>query len=437
MEVSDAMAVGGDDGVGECAGLWIDREILKTSGFLEFLRQHEIDLLHLIPPAAQSEQGEQRFVRLKRAADANDEASQLERVKQSLVDAGFPDVAPVPASWVPGFYSLPASVPLSRLTAYKNGLMYGIDISSGYAVTLLHIQQGEHVLDLCCAPGAKLTMMADLLEMNGSVTGVDYSRSRIAACKQLIHKYQLIRQPCDSAETSSAWRCRLFHADGRTFNVGPKTECARVEGIETILDTNAIATRSVQGQKRKRENKSARAREAKQPKVWNFDAALFDKVLVDAECTHDGSIKHLQKMKTLEEWTKYVDEHLNDKELDRILQLQKDLIRNGFKMLKPGGTMIYSTCSLSVKQNEHIVEAFLRDHPTASLIPVVTTDIPCESGRIPGTLRFTPSNNTSGLFIAKISKSKKNDDVPLEEVKADPVVDEPDAKKPRDKIKAT
>lgn len=204
---------------------------------------------------------------------------------------------------------------------------------------------GEHVLDLCCAPGAKLAMIADLLRLRGSVTGVDYSRQRIGACKQLVHKYKLIQTvSIDSAsakatadssseETTSAvqkgstWRCRLFHADGRTFNIGPKTECEQLEDVETVLDTQEICARGVHGQQRKRKNKSARARDRKRQKVLIVNKELYDKVLVDAECTHDGSIRHLQKNDSLDKWRNYVENHLNDSEIARILQLQHDLIR--------------------------------------------------------------------------------------------------------------
>jgi 16S rRNA C967 or C1407 C5-methylase (RsmB/RsmF family) len=277
-------------------------------------------------------------------------------VAQSLKKAGIADTQPTPVLWLPGFYSLPVATPLARTNLYKEGELYGIDISSGYAVTLLNIQPGEHVLDLCCAPGAKLTMIADLLELSGSVTGVDFSRQRIGACKQLVHKYKLIKKtavsaseeaalkkgPSDTSENDTtaekdaptlpvtSWRCRLFHADGRTFNIGPKTECEQLEDIETVLDTEEIAARgNARGQQqRKRKNKRARARDAKRLKVdVVHDAALYDKVLVDAECTHDGSIRHLQKNDSLEKWMDYVENHLSDSNIERILKLQHALIR--------------------------------------------------------------------------------------------------------------
>ncbi|KAG1693020.1 hypothetical protein DVH05_024056 [Phytophthora capsici] len=393
---------------------WDDQALWEASGFLRFLNDHEVDAKDLLNPSPNGDS--LRFFRLKKQADSNsheDKDPRLQEIATNLSleaqesDLEAPnDLQPKPVDWLPGFYSLPMTAPLARMSLYKTGQVYGMDISSGYAVTLLKIQPGEHVLDLCCAPGAKLTMIADLLQLQGSVTGVDFSRSRLGACKQLVHKYQLFQAEKEAGDKS--WRCRLFHADGRTFNIGPKTECAHLDGMETLLDTDEIAARAPKDRMRKRKNKSARARDAKRQKLLVLDSALYDKVLVDAECTHDGSIRHLQRLDSADKWGKYVRDHLNSSETERILKLQHGLIRNGFSLLRPGGAMIYSTCSLSVKQNEDIVTKFLKDEPLAQLDPIVCTDgVPCKEGNIPGTLRFTPSQNTSGLFIARILKAQE------------------------------
>jgi 16S rRNA C967 or C1407 C5-methylase (RsmB/RsmF family) len=65
---------------------------------------------------------------------------------------------------------------------------------------------------------------------------------------------------------------------------------------------------------------------------------------VDAECTHDGSIKHIQKFeqwgwKTLER--RVLDAERTDTNLKA---LQLNLLRNGFRLLKEAGTLVYSTC---------------------------------------------------------------------------------------------
>ncbi|KAL4156169.1 hypothetical protein PRNP1_005201 [Phytophthora ramorum] len=392
---------------------WDDRSVWKASRFLRFLEQHQVDAKDLLNPSINGES--LRFFRLKQVAGTTkDDAADL--VLQSIAAnlareaagndvQGATEVSPQAVPWLPGFYSLPVAAPLARVDLYRDGQLYGIDISSGFAVSLLDVRPGEHVLDLCCAPGAKLTMIADLLQLRGSVTGVDFSRPRLGACRQLVHKYQLFRRESE-AKDARAWRCRLFHADGRTFNIGPKTECAHVDGMDVLLDTQEIASRAPRDRLRKRKNKSARARDAKRQKLLAVDSALYDKVLVDAECTHDGSIRHLQRLDTAAKWEDYVRDHLSDSEVGRILNLQHGLIRNGFSLLRPGGTMIYSTCSLSVKQNEDIVSSFLQDEPRAKLDPIACgDDVPCQEGKLPGTLRFTPSQNTSGLFIARLRKT--------------------------------
>lgn len=116
----------------------------------------------------------------------------------------------------PGFYCIDGSTKLVTSSYYQQGVIHGMDISSALAVKALEIHPNDHVLDLCCAPGAKLVYIALILEsMNssgdlrksGSVTGVDISKNRLATCRALIRKFGL-------------YSSRLFCDDGRTFAVG-------------------------------------------------------------------------------------------------------------------------------------------------------------------------------------------------------------------------
>jgi 16S rRNA C967 or C1407 C5-methylase (RsmB/RsmF family) len=95
---------------------------------------------------------------------------------------------------------------------------------------------------------------------------------------------------------------------------------------------------------------------------------------------------------------------------------------NGYRMLKPGGILVYSTCSFTVSQNEAIVAWFLDQHPTARIeaLPLIETLPALEQPnryslpfitRHPGmkhVVRFAPrESGTSGLFIARIRKKAK------------------------------
>ncbi|XP_010550470.1 PREDICTED: uncharacterized protein LOC104821331 [Tarenaya hassleriana] len=322
--------------------------------------------------------------------------------------------------WLPGFYSIPPDVHIASSQAYQLGKMYGIDAASGAAVSALDISPGDHVLDLCAAPGAKLCMMLDLLGGMGSATGVDVARHRLAACRTMLQKYGL------------GDRCRLFVADGTSFSVAP----VRTQSCESKLDGQEKTFREWTSRRPYKERKQEAKARKNSVLQWNgqpeiifygrnsgviglrkeelfeslcdngYRSCGYDKVLVDAECTHDGSIKHIQKFEQWG-WATFERRVLDAERTDRDLTaLQLKLLRNGFRLLKAGGTLIYSTCSLTLAQNEDVVDLFLAENPSAELGEIeASRDWPCTSGRIPKTLRFDPyTSGTSGLFIAKITK---------------------------------
>ena len=118
--------------------------------------------------------------------------------------------------------------------------------------------------------------------------------------------------------------------------------------------------------------------------------------------------------------------------MNELIGLQKRLIESGFRLLKRGGIMVYSTCSLSSKQNEQVVHWLLDKYKdTAYIIPVSFSAESygntssssqelsfIEEGSISGTVRFNPMDETttemssqidcimpgSGFFLAKIGK---------------------------------
>jgi 16S rRNA C967 or C1407 C5-methylase (RsmB/RsmF family) len=113
--------------------------------------------------------------------------------------------------------------------------------------------------------------------------------------------------------------------------------------------------------------------------------------------------------------------------MDELVDLQKRLLRSGFRLLKSGGILVYSTCSLSSKQNEQVVSSLLHEYHDSFIIPLsfCTCDKSIqetpfiEQGSIPGTIKFNPLvydakdahdasrdciHPGSGFFLAKIGK---------------------------------
>jgi hypothetical protein len=139
--------------------------------------------------------------------------------------------------WLPGYWRLPGDVKIAGSDAYRRAQIFGIDGASGAAVAALDPRPGEHVLDLCCAPGAKLCAIADATHPTGTVTGVDVSEERLAACRTLCTKY-------------GAANARLFLCDGRAFCEPPPAADGResARGAHEGVTTPAAGARS----KRKR-----------------------------------------------------------------------------------------------------------------------------------------------------------------------------------------
>lgn len=421
---------------------------------------------------------EPRYVRLNPRFDRNATLSLLKTEiiqHQSATDGSDDHIIikyPLPVNWLTPtkddgfeFFAIPGDFSLNRSTSFQSGRVYGMDVTSGAAVLALlydtydcnksakpddgkeSTQDDEQpqlrVLDLCCAPGLKLCMLADLAPLSSSIIGVDISQNRIQLCKNIIKKYHTNQEtsgPNNKQASSCQSTIRLYCTDGTKF--GAK----EVSGL--AFDSNAEKQEMQTQGKRKRQNKSARAREKRrllelqrQEIVCAADSAnteqqndkceshqsnetnntsccipLFDRVLVDAECSTDGAIKHIQKREASSKAPLW-----NDSNMSELVDLQKRLIESGFRLLKSGGNLVYSTCSLQEAQNENVVRWLLSKYDDAYIIPVSfnkqndsqQTPSFVEEGSLAGTIRFNPLAASSGMteclpgtgfFLSKIGK---------------------------------
>ncbi len=323
-----------------------------------------------------------RYVRLSPRAPATLDAAAL---------GAQLGAACAPVAWLPGFFSLPADVKIAGCDAYRRGHLYGVDAASGAAVAALAPRPGDHVLDLCCAPGAKLCCLADVMGLQGTLTGVDVSEERLAACRTLCLKYGIEN-------------ARLVRADGRKFCEPPPARAVAGGGGDFCGEASAPRAKRARTERPGAFYEGAALRGASTPAP--APPAGYDKVLVDAECTHDGSIKHLAKFAQWG-WDTFERRVMQPDRLASLRALQNALLRKGFARHRPGGTLVYPTCSFARAQNEEVVEELLRAEPTAALLPIRTLDdAPCRRGAfLPHTLRFEPrASRTSALFVARIGK---------------------------------
>jgi 16S rRNA (cytosine967-C5)-methyltransferase len=78
----------------------------------------------------------------------------------------------------------------------------------------------------------------------------------------------------------------------------------------------------------------------------------FDRILVDAPCSNTGVMRRRVDLR----W------RIEPGEIARLRQEQLDLLRRAAPRLKPGGTLVYSTCSLEPEENQEVIERFLEEH---------------------------------------------------------------------------
>lgn len=112
----------------------------------------------------------------------------------------------------------------------------------------------------------------------------------------------------------------------------------------------------------------------------------FDKVLLDAPCTGLGVLKHKPEIK----WRR------KREDIYELSRLQYSLLERGAKLLKKGGGILYSTCTLTWQENEGVVLSFLQKNPSFSLKNFSFND-----KIYPGIMRIIPYEfKTDGFFIA-------------------------------------
>jgi len=251
------------------------------------------------------------------------------------------DITVDPVEWHDGLFALPDSQPGANWP-YVQGWLHGQEEVSAVPATVLDPDPGERVWDACAAPGSKTTQLAALMDDRGTLVATDSSLGRLAALRS-------------NAERLGVTNVAVTNEDARNHSLKP------------------------------------------------FDGAGYDRALVDAPCSCEGTIR--KNPDALEEWT--IDH------VEGIAGVQKGVLRRAVQVTRPGGTVVYSTCTFAPEENEAVLDHVLGAEPceTAHL------DIPLD-GR-PGVTEwegetyddsvraarriYPHHNDTGGFFVAKLA----------------------------------
>lgn len=128
--------------------------------------------------------------------------------------------------------------------------------------------------------------------------------------------------------------------------------------------------------------------------VW---PEFFDKILVDAPCSGEGMFRRESDM--VKDWNEHGPSYY--------APLQRQIMENAVAMLKPGGLLLYSTCTFSRKEDEETVEWILKQYPQMELVPLSLSKVPgaADGVGLSGCMRLFPHRvRGEGHFLALLHK---------------------------------
>ncbi|HSG61698.1 MAG TPA: 16S rRNA (cytosine(967)-C(5))-methyltransferase RsmB, partial [Pseudomonadales bacterium] len=122
---------------------------------------------------------------------------------------------------------------------------------------------------------------------------------------------------------------------------------------------------------------------------WQGDK--FDRILLDAPCSATGVIRRHPDIKWLRK----------NHDIEELAQLQQQILEHCWQWLKPGGTLLYATCSILPQENKQQIQAFLAKTPDAVLQPIANQLHPDDIG-----WQITPGqDNMDGFYYARLYKA--------------------------------
>lgn len=211
------------------------------------------------------------------------------------------EICPFQVTEVPwtdkGFYYNPAIDHPAKHPYYFAGLYYIQEPSAMIPASILPVEPGDRVLDLCAAPGGKATELAAKLSGEGILVANDISVSRTMA---LAKNLQM---------------------------AGASTAVVTAETPEHLAE---------------------------------YFPEYFDRILIDAPCSGEGMFRREPGM--VRDWL--------ERGPDYYAEIQRQILTSAYGMLKPGGSLVYSTCTFSVTEDEGMIQWFLKEFPDMQICQV-------------------------------------------------------------------
>lgn len=228
--------------------------------------------------------------------------------------------------------------------------------------------------------GIQLGKACDVNQLPGFAEGscsVQDEASQLVAPLVLAEKPQRVLDACSAPGGKT---CHLLESNADLYIDAVDIEGQRLARVEDNLARLNLQANLIQG-------------DASQPASW-WDGELYDAILLDAPCSATGVIRRHPDIKVLRE----------PDDLDKLTPLQGQLLDALWQCLRPGGRLVYTTCSVLREENERVVGAFVEREASASITPIAGEwGIDLEYGRqlLPG------ADEHDGFYYACLQKAGK------------------------------
>ena len=200
---------------------------------------------------------------------------------------------------------------IKRLPGYRDGFFTVQDETSTYAVTRAGIKAGDRVLDMCASPGGKSILAYELTvsedrSISGKVVSCDISEAKLRKIKENADRIGI---PAGEGYIPAGIEVRMADAAGEDYSLS-----------SGMMDSS-----------------------------HSDDEERFDVVIADVPCSGLGIIGRKNDIKY----------HMTPDKMRQLSEQGIRILRNASKMVKDGGTICYSTCTINPAENGDVVRRFL------------------------------------------------------------------------------
>jgi len=261
---------------------------------------------------------------------------------------------------------LPHGTHVIDLPGYQEGMFSIQDPSTFKAVELLDPKPGELVLDACAAPGGKTLLIAERMNDSGKLIAMDLHDDRLKRLAGNVGRMRLCSIEISQGDATREQDIKRV-IDEASLDASPQVARDRDGSARRLALPNPPASTKV-------------GRTVPVSRHGITEAILFDRILLDVPCSNTGVLSRRSDAR----W------RFSTKRMSQLVAVQRAMLSAMARFLKPGGVLVYSTCSLEPEECSKMVEAWVAANHNFRLAKTIEM--------------FPPETHTDGIFAAALIK---------------------------------